>query len=146
MDHEDTAVQDAHTTCQGLCPGSALHVMLALQQFPLITFYPLPLMTTECSVRDLTFHGGLMGMESREKQTPWYGAMQDFSSAGHTESLTLGERRIGQQPRQGEQGELRGINGQKGPRFFHAVKQSFKQCPHGIEVVVIEQCPHTFPQ
>jgi hypothetical protein len=37
--------------------------------------------------------------------------MQDFSSARYTESLTIGDRRIGQQTRQGEQGELRGING-----------------------------------
>jgi len=57
----------------------------------------------------------------------------------------MGDRRIGQQTRQGEQGELRGINGQEGARFFHAVKQSFEQCTHGIEAVVIEQCTHAFP-
>ena len=58
----------------------------------------------------------------------------------------MGDRRIDQLTRQGEQSELRGINGQEGTRFFHAVKQSFEQCPHGIEAVVIEQCPHAFPQ
>ena len=95
---------------------------------------------------DSTFHGGVMRMESREKQTPWHSAMQDFSSAGHTKSLTIGDRRIGPQTRQGEQRALRGINSQEGTRFFHAVQQRFEHCPHGIEVVVIEQYPHAFPQ
>ena len=64
--------------------------------------------------------------------------MRDFSSTGHTEFLTMGDRRIDQLTRQGEQSELRGINGQEGTRFFHAVKQRFEQYPHGIEAVVVD--------
>src|SRR5262245_15129705 len=73
------------------------------QQFPLLAFYPLPSLTTARSMSDATFHGGLMRMASREQQTPWHSARQDCSSAGHTKSLTIGDRRIGPQPRQSAQ-------------------------------------------
>lgn len=50
----------------------AMRTYVDTQQCPLIAFYPLPLMTTERSVSDLTFHGGLWA--SHREQNRHHGA------------------------------------------------------------------------
>src|SRR5262249_24695748 len=135
----DRADRRRHHECRG-------PILAQQQQFPPMALLSYTTLALGQSAGRFDFNWALMSMPKRPKLSASQAENLPQVSSGHTTPMTHGKRHVsGQRSQTGEQG-LRGIRKDHRVGLCETNIERFKQLPHRMKAVIIEQRSHPLPQ